>query len=349
MSKRSSLASVIALVAWLGSPAMAETAGASGTEIPAPFVPNTGFFEAYVASTFNSFRRADIDRDGLDAADVERLRSKEAVEWRAKRIAEILAFDLDDDGAIGTAEVTEVLSRRGDDKPGGGQPELAVAKVMRDDIDGDGRIVFAEMLLAAKQPSPRISGMISRAATLLAADPDGDARLTAEELTGLVHEWFAVVDTDADGYISAQEAMAFHDRLPRREVERPARPVECFLPRPEDGVAVAAFGVYEGSALSSVAVAGQDQETSTIRVEIEPGTSPLYLILSSYEAMVWRIEGATSRVSRVVAVAAVGAPDGKPAVGISGIESDRVTLLTAGDCRLFFHSADKTGAAGEIC
>lgn len=98
-------------------------------------------------------------------------------------------------------------------------------------------------------------------------------------------------------------------------------------------------GAYEGDAIASTTIAGQDQETGTARVVIEPGTAPLYVLLSSYAATIWRIEGDVSRVRQVVVF-------GSGPQGVTGIADVRVTVLANSDgpLRGYFYSVDSSDA-----
>jgi hypothetical protein len=98
-------------------------------------------------------------------------------------------------------------------------------------------------------------------------------------------------------------------------------PPTCALPEAAADDRVVLFGSYEGDGISTVSVAGQDAETTTARVLIEPGADPLYVILSSFTSSIWRFEGAVTRVSRVVVV-------GASKQGVTGIPPDRVTDLS---------------------
>jgi hypothetical protein len=74
----------------------------------------------------------------------------------------------------------------------------------------------------------------------------------------------------------------------------------CTLPPLPADAKLVVYGGYEADSISSTAIGGADQETNLIDVSIEPGSTPLYLVLSSYESMVWRFSGATNRVAQVV-------------------------------------------------
>ncbi|HYD36032.1 MAG TPA: hypothetical protein VEA60_00345 [Allosphingosinicella sp.] len=74
----------------------------------------------------------------------------------------------------------------------------------------------------------------------------------------------------------------------------------CPLPPALENEQLIAFGAYDGDSIASAWVGGPDNETALIDVIIEPGRQSLYLILTSYESMIWRLSGATSRVRKVV-------------------------------------------------
>ena len=109
---------------------------------------------------------------------------------------------------------------------------------------------------------------------------------------------------------------------------------------PDDEVIL--FGAYEGDAISSTTIDGQDEETETARVVIEPGTTPLYVLLTSYERMIWRFEGAISRVHEVVLL-------GRGPRGVTGIAADRVANLvgTEGPLAEYFYSQDSSEAVRQ--
>ncbi len=98
-------------------------------------------------------------------------------------------------------------------------------------------------------------------------------------------------------------------------------PPTCALPEAAAADRIVLFGSYEGDGISTVTVAGQDEETTTASVLIEPGADPLYIVLSSFQPSIWRFEGAVTRVARVVVV-------GAGQQGVTGIPADRLTDLS---------------------
>jgi len=125
-----------------------------------------------------------------------------------------------------------------------------------------------------------------------------------------------------------------HDAV--RESERAAAQF-CGIPRPARGQRVVLVGAYEGDGMSTVAVGGQDVETTVTYVDIEPGVEPLYIVLTSYSSMIWVFRGATPRVSHAALM--TRAMSGRsPAVGAVGLRSERVSVHAA--CYQYFSDAN---------
>jgi hypothetical protein len=93
------------------------------------------------------------------------------------------------------------------------------------------------------------------------------------------------------------------------------------MPEALPGDQVVLFGAYDGDAVATATVVGQDEVTGTTRVVVTPGVAPLYVVLSSYNSPIWRFEGAVERVRRVVLV-------GPHPQGVTGVAADHVVDLT---------------------
>lgn len=133
---------------------------------------------------------------------------------------------------------------------------------------------------------------------LLALDPNHDGKLTVVELRTIAKRAFNRVDTDGDTQISAAEYMPLAEQV--REIQALRSAPQCELPPVPHRAKLVVYGGCESDAISSVAVAGPEQETNFMDVVVEPGAMPFYLVLTSYESMVWRLSGSTDRVVRVV-------------------------------------------------
>ena len=115
----------------------------------------------------------------------------------------------------------------------------------------------------------------------------------------------------------------------------------CAAPAPAADDMLVFFGGYEGSAISSVSVVGQDRETDAARLIIEEGDTPLYIMAASYEPMIWQIEGATDRVAQFVT--ARNRNSGDVGAGVTGLPGERVTFLESGCLRYFYKLNSKGG------
>jgi hypothetical protein len=289
--------------------------------------------ERYVADIVGKLRAADPGGDGLDRADLDLRRQRDAAAMRASQVTEVLRYDLDGDFIVTRGELERGFQGQDDYR------ERGIARLLeRYDTDGNGAITLKE---AAADPRMRQSDPAP--AALLALDPDGNGKLTADELGPMAEHAFRLVDRDGDGVISQDEDAAIAEQrdLARWLSGHPA----CPLPDVPTGARTVAYGAYEGDAISSAAVGGANQETNLTDVVIEPGREPLYLFLSSYESMVWRVKGDTGRVARVVVHAWQGAepPAGSAAIsasGVTGIPAANVTVVDH-DCFEYF---DRPGA-----
>lgn len=77
--------------------------------------------------------------------------------------------------------------------------------------------------------------------------------------------------------------------------------------------------------VSSVAVGDNaDIRFGVVDVDVKPGSRPIYLVLSSYYPVIWRLNGAIESVSRVVAFGST--KNGADVVGIVGAPRDKIVF-----------------------
>jgi hypothetical protein len=283
--------------------------------------------EQYIAQLVGRLRQADRQGDGLDRGDVELVLTTERAQARAASVAEFLRYDLDSNLEVTRSEIERVM-KRNDDISSANQVDRLLN---RTDANGDGKVTVVEAAA-----STRMSGSRNRVDGMLDLDPNGDGKLTARELAGLAERAFTKVDTDGDQTISQAEYAVIAPLVRDGQIASSA-PV-CALPALPADARLIAFGAYEGDAISSAVIGGPDEETNIIDVVIEPGPQPLYLVLTSYESMVWRFTGATRRVAQAV-VTSHGTEAGTSASGVVGLPARNVTIAEP-NCPQYFYKTD---------
>jgi hypothetical protein len=294
--------------------------------------------EDYLVQIMRTLREYDAADDGLDEADLRRAALIEKAAYRGQAIGTVLRYDLNGDMIVTRKEIETAMVDRQD----GRRPE-SDQLLDRYDADQNGSISLKEV---ASRPPERADGsaMLQAGRLLLALDPNKDGLLTAQELRAIGEQAFARIDRDGNGTISKEEAdvaqplfAQVQQKMQDQELRMTA-PV-CAMPALAAGADLVLLSTYEGVSLSSVSVGGQDQETNIIDVAIQPGDEPLYLVLASYESMVWRLTGAVKRVQRVAISSANAAPGGVSASGGVGLPKDKVAILPA-NCISYFSKTD---------
>ena len=291
--------------------------------------------EQYVAQTVGQLRMLDRANDGLDRGDIEFQDLQRAAQERAQNIQQVLVHDYDGDFRVTRAEI--LLGARGEEER---KSEQVDATLKLYDRDGDGIVTLQE---AATRERNRRQDRSFEA--LLALDPNGDGKLTAAELMTRARQAFEQVDTNGDGTLSQEEYAVVSGRI---EDARMARNTpSCDLPAARKDAQLVVFGAYESEAISSVVVGDQDNETNLFDVTIEPGSRPLYLVLTSYESMIWRLRGATDRVDRIVVSSSQSAPGGGSASGVIGAPAAKVHIARSG-CPSAFNGATEPAAKQSL-
>lgn len=75
--------------------------------------------------------------------------------------------------------------------------------------------------------------------------------------------------------------------------------------------------------VSSITTGGRNElRMGVVDLDIRPGAKPIYLVLSSFYPVIWRLNGATESLSRVVALGSM--KDGADAVGVIGVPRAKV-------------------------
>jgi len=130
--------------------------------------------------------------------------------------------------------------------------------------------------------------------------------------------------TDADSHIRIATLSESPYSLQFRMKER-AR--TCAMPQVAADALIIAYGTGWGEIYSSVSTVGLGNETRASRVVVEPGSQPIYAILGSSGPLIWKIEGDTARINRVILVTPPGTV-GAFTSAVVGVPKDRIGYLT---------------------
>ena len=281
-------------------------------------------------------RRYDRDRNGLTRDDLAKYEDNSSAGKRTSRVKFLMQYDLDGDGTVTREEAVRAVRLRHrvkdnqvPDERAAKQIEQSVATVMKADVNGDGVITFDEMRV---DPDARaIRGRPAVVDMLFKYDPNKDGRITEDEVAVMVNEAFKRLDKNGNHQIDPEERMPFL-RLTLAMMDK--KTSTCDLRAPAANEDVIVFGMAWGGALSTVTTSGQDGVTTTGKVVVEPGTRPLYLVLISEEGVIWQIEGATSRISRVAVILGSKAPSS--ASGVTGLDKAKVFFAPPQSCPTYF-------------
>jgi Ca2+-binding EF-hand superfamily protein len=254
--------------------------------------------------------------------------------------------------------------------------EDRMQREMAADLDGDGRITMQEIYAHSDQqgrnkPAPLLYRMS-------AFDPAerSAAGLRWDSVRATASAYFASLDTDKNGMLSQEEA---HRIAPRNHASPPLypratgaprpgaqgrvamqpgtrRPVAqppvrelCELPLPSAKAQIALLSAYGAAALSSVTIGSQDVEVGTATIDIAPGNTPLYVVITSHDPVIWRFTGATHRVEQAVINSTqhrAGTKGEAPGLaGATGLPARRVTFPPQASCIRHFRLVPSVSAA----
>jgi len=289
------------------------------TRPPDVLVPFTAEYrEAYISMMMSVLRQGAQDHKVLTKGDLERKIAIDKAGRTSAVMAEFFKRDVNSDRVV---DAQEVDNPRQDisSKPG----------LLRADANADGKVSLDEALSYVQNPGDGSLGgrSSSQLEKFLALDPNNDGMLTAEELQELATAAFAYFDKDGDGVLSAAEKQEVQVRvtmISRAENMR-QQISQCRFPKASAQQKVYLVTAYEGGTLSNVSVAGQDAETETASIEIAAGSEPIYLAVSSYTPMIWRLTGHVERVTTFYG-------SGRAGVGVTGAPEDAVTLVSDREC-----------------
>jgi hypothetical protein len=293
-------------------------------------------------------REIDRDGNGLDQKDIDQARLIHDARWRAQLVSRNLVYDLNGDLVVTREEaetaidyqVSRRTSRAADTSQLNAnkrQRDQQVNRIMQGDADGNQKLEGLELSAlpeGSDEARRRQNFSADFAQALIRADPNSDGVVTESES-------LAILSKVADGYAEAVAKFQQSRKSTGGDVSVGNCPT---LSVPEKSKLVL-LSTYEGAGLSTVSLAGQDEVTQVATLDIEAGSDPLTLVISSYNAIIWKFTGATDRIAKVyVGSIRVNSADGKSAAGVTGLPKDKVGFLTGRRCMGQFSEAQSSEA-----
>jgi len=150
---------------------------------------------------------------------------------------------------------------------------------------------------------------------------------------------FNHLDTDESGVISSDEISDAKQR--HRDLNTRTRynsrgynnlPLNCDFPKAGKNAEIVMLGTYEGRALSKIKLGQTGRDTSTARLNIEEGETPLYIVASSYDSLLWVVSGATDRIEKFVIQSEKS--------GVVGVPKDHIHFAPS-KCMKYFYDTKK--------
>jgi EF hand len=257
-----------------------------------------------------------LTREGIDLS-----MQVQAAAERARHLQELLVRDLDGDFQVSRKE----FERQFPLLDASTKARMAVA-FAEHDSDQNGILTLPEMKDSFEPRDETRWG--AQAEVLMAFDLNQDGKVDLAELSQVV----AAVKPDG--------------RSGTEEIPLDPTPV-CALPPVPAGDEVVLVSGYSAAALSTVALLGQDVTSYSARLTVEEGDTPLYVVVASFDPIVWRFEGATKRI-RTLVVQASRSTSGGPGTAVAGLEKDKIHFVESTDCFGSAPSRNGTEANGFI-
>lgn len=264
----------------------------------------------FIRNTISTLFR--ISSNGIVTQEtIDTFHQLKVAKTRSKWLYSALLYDLDGDMQIDAREIETLNSVLNSNENAEFQTLLALS-----DTNQDGDLSLDEIRANADKQAEKIH-LDALTSVLMAFDMDQDGRVTPDEIRPAITS------------LQEQESAA-QDQQPlvqqNSTTTQPANSSMCKYPAPSPDAMVLYLSGDHGSAVSTVAVAGVDRNTSVAVLDIEKGDKPLYIIATAGGAIIWKIEGENSRVEHFVA------GYGRVGVGVAGIPKNNVTFLPDAAC-----------------
>lgn len=295
--------------------------------------------EQYVYLVLNNIRTHASDRVALTANDIKRIEEQKIQQHRQHTIQNLIRHDMDFDGTVTLTEIEQSLtpSKYSNQQ----HRDNFINSIMKADANEDGVVTREEMIAYADQELEKKPYRNNRQSKelqeLLALDPNNDKKLSAKELAEISIKAFRAFDSDNDGTLSEDEKKNIRDMNKSKQEQERLAIAGCMPTKAENNEKIIFISAYEGNAISTISVAGQEKETNVIPVQIDNGDEKLYIVAASFSPTIWQFKGDTDRISKLL-LAGPRATDSnvgekhKINTGATGVTADKITFQNAHAC-----------------
>lgn len=135
-----------------------------------------------------------------------------------------------------------------------------------------------------------------------------------------------------------------------RSVTQAAASDGCSFPKASVDAVVLMLSTYGTGAISTSTIGSQDLVVQAGKIIVEPGQTPLYVVIVTHRAVIWQFSGDVARIERVLLSGTQNVPNGTdpkspPATGVTGLPEDRVSYLPSAGCLNYFTEVPSIAAA----
>lgn len=286
-----------------------------------------------------AFSKLSVD-DKVAISDLQDIANKQAAVSRAQIISAMLVLDIDGTGDVSAQEMISISKEQVRLWNYKNSKYLPYGQA---DTNEDNIITLREMVsFARKHASYDKNNSKNYDLLLNIFNADNDEHVTRAELEAglneIINTSLESKDISKNASLKKAKRLASEKVIAEKKVDIKSPPTACIPKPPSKEDQVVFVSTYNGGGYSSVALGNLDEVTEVIRLVIEDGDSPLYIMGSTFNSRIWLLEGDTKRVKKFV-TSSHKFPQAK--VGVSGLPKDKIEFLDKG-CLEYFQSEKQT-------
>jgi len=290
--------------------------------------------EYFVKRTLNAFFSYAV-QDVVTQDILDQRHRAEVLRRRAHFRSAYFRFDLNGDHLVSAAEIKQ-------QEPALKPQDRAELIWLRYafDADKDGNLSQSELMMAVDAQLGQLETTRAPGSQLMQFDLNDDGAVTAEEIIAVVD----LLRDEADGNSKKNNKdtrkspalTAAQKERERRMAEYEARfeakrvalaeaglPEICAYPPKSEEAGLHWLSTLRGGAVSTISISGLHQATTVVKLHVEAGEQPLYLIAGAQTSVIWQFTGAVERIERLIT---------HSGNAVSGLDSTQVHFARSGVC-----------------